>query len=81
MNQPETKAASTPQQEWVKRRKNSEPVIEKEEDDHSHIVELLDIDIDEDLPQWKKKLLQKKKLKEYQPILSEQQKVKDEEAR
>ena len=79
-SQPETKAASTPQQEWAKRRKTVEPVVEQE-DDQSHIVELLDIEIDEDMPQWKKKLLQKKKLKEYQPLLSEQQKEKDEEAR
>ena len=79
-SQPETKAASTPQQEWAKRRKTVEPVVEQE-DDQSHIVELLDIEIDEDMPQWKKKLLQKKKLKEYQPLLSEQQKEKDEETR
>ena len=79
-SQPETKAAGTPQEQWANRHKNIEPVEEQEED-NSHIVELLDMEIDEDLPKWKKKLLQKKKLKEYQPLLSEQQKVKDEEAR
>ena len=78
--QPETKAAGTAQEQWASRHKNTEPVEEQEED-NSHIVELLDMEIDEDLPKWKKKLLQKKKLKEYQPLLSEQQKVKDEEAR
>ena len=79
-SQPEETAASTPQQQWEKRQKNVEPVMEQE-DDQSHIAELLDIDIDENLPQWKKKLLQKKKLKEYKPLLSEQQKAIDEEAR
>lgn len=78
-SQAETKTASTPQQEWAERRKTIEPVVEQEDD--SHMVQLLDLEIDEDLPPWKKKLLQKKKLKEYQPLLSEQQKVKDEEAR
>ena len=54
---------------------------EQIQEEQSAIVELLDEEIDQDLPQWKRKLMQKKKLKEYQPLLSEQQKAKDEETR
>jgi len=61
-DQPDTKAVTTPQQEWAERHKTVKPVVEQVDKESSQIVELLDIDIDEDLPHWKKKLLQKKKI-------------------